>query len=252
MFGLLMKLLACLMLLGSVSAAHGTQQESPQKQVTSSDKATQKPEANSKQDSPAVKIAPPADNNQNTKQISEQNDSHPTPDWWLIGVTVALVVATGGLVYYARDTARKELRAYVGVEHVTIQDKFRGGPPGFGKFTIRNFGKTMAKDTQIWIVGTLKTVGEMTDFPLSDRRSKQVVMPNEPIGFDESIEIEAGDIQLFDQGIGYVYLWGRIEYSDVFGEPHWTTFRFVNYKRWISLDMTGWDLKTCDEGNDAT
>lgn len=167
-------------------------------------------------------------------------------------VTYKLWTATNKLVIGADNTARHELRAYMGVERVTIQDTHRGGFPGFGKFTIRNFGKTMAKDAQIWIVGSLITVKEMTDFPLGERKSKQVIMPNESIGFHEPIEFETGDLELFNRGIGYVYLWGRIEYTDVFGEPHWTTFRFVSYKKWTTVDMTGWNVKTCEEGNDAT
>lgn len=170
----------------------------------------------------------------------------------LFGATLFLYFATRSLVIGADTTAKHELRAYMGVDHVTIQGEYRGGPPGFGKFTIRNFGKTLAQDAQIWIVGTLVTAGDITVFPLGERKSKTVVMPNEAIGFDEPIDKSKEDVELVRIGVGSAYLWGRIEYRDVFGEPHWTTFRFVSSKPWITEDMTGWDVKTCDEGNDAT
>lgn len=143
--------------------------------------------------------------------------------------------------------ARYELRAYVGVQHVHIENGNGGDHRGI--FVIKNFGKTMAKATVIRINGTM-IIGAIAEFPLGDRdrKSKTVVMPSESLG---GIEHAINPIE--GQG-SRIYLWGRIDYKDVFGFSHWTLFRFVDYKKTFSESTglhTGWDVKTCAEGNDA-
>ncbi len=274
-----MRWILCLALLAVCAPAYSqTPPQAPRIETKEQTKDSPPADDNSRQNSQTATVPPPIPlqqtSNINTKKTSEdaQRGSDEASEYWTlashrVNVTDTLLVAFTGLLFVAtlflyfatrslvtgaERTARHELRAYMGVEHVTIQGEYRGGPPGFGKFTIRNFGKTMAKDAQIWLVGTGVTVGDITNFPLGERKSKTVVMPNEAIGFDEPINKTKEDSDLLRQNIGFTYLWGRIEYTDVFGEPHWTTFRFVSYKQWIIQDMTGWDVKTCDEGNDAT
>jgi hypothetical protein len=161
--------------------------------------------------------------------------------------TYKLWSATNKLVIGADNTAKHELRAYMGVETVQIHS---GGlvAPHCGKFIIRNFGRTMAKDTEIWINGIM-TVEDITDFPLGERKIKTVVMPNEKIGLKH-------EVYWPEDRLGSIYLWGMIKYRDVFDEDHWTIFRFMNdtSTAFFSSDsgpVSGWNAKTCDDGNDA-
>src|SRR5438552_10833727 len=93
---------------------------------------------------PIVKVvAPTSESNQKPAQVTEQHDNHPTPDWWLIGVTFLLVIATGELVYYARDTARRQLRAYISVHRSDIAG-IDGGQTPVATLLIKNYGQTPA------------------------------------------------------------------------------------------------------------
>jgi hypothetical protein len=149
-----------------------------------------------------------------------------------------------------KDTAERQLRAYVGVEQIAIQSSPTGAPNA-GQIIIKNFGKTMAKDTQIWFAAAIETMVPVTDFPLGARKCKTVIMPTEGARFDEPL---TGTFDL-GKGIGNVYLWGRIDYIDVFDLPHWTVFRLVSMGREYVDGPNGyesvWRIKTCDEGNDA-
>ena len=69
---------------------------------------------------------------------------------------------------------------------------------------------------------------------------KTVVMPGEGIGLQYKID---------SRHYGPIYLWGRIEYMDVFDKPHWTDFRSTDGDR--STDYQGWQAQTCNDGNNA-
>jgi|CXWL01.1.fsa_nt_gi hypothetical protein len=251
MFGLLKKLLVCSILLVSVIASYGetpTTSESKEKQAARSDKTAQQQKQDAAQSSAPVKIAPPTESDQKPKQVPEQDDNHPTPDWWLIGITGLLTIATSGLVYYARDTARRQLRAYVGCQNISIVAR-----PIRGQFAIKNFGQTMAKEVEIRLATAVETVGT-TQFNLEKLKCKTVIMPGEVTGWEE----EAGeyDSGLMNQGVYTIYAWGRVDYKDVFGRRHWTTFRFESDGIRGTDESTGmtlrhWKVKTCKEGNDA-
>ena len=150
-----------------------------------------------------------------------------------------------------KDTSESQLRAYVGVERIAIQSS-PTGTPNAGQIIIKNFGRTMAKDTQIWFATAIETIVPITDFPLGTRKCKTVIMPTEGARFDEPI---TGKFDL-GKGIGNVYLWGRIDYIDVFDLPHWTVFRLVSNEIEYVDGPKGyepyWRIKTCDDGNDAT
>jgi hypothetical protein len=172
----------------------------------------------------------------------------------LFGATLFLYFATRSLVTGAEANAEHELRAYMGVERIRIQEEsFGAGPPGQWSIKIRNFGKTMAKDTEVWIGGALVSVGNF-DFPSGERRSKTVVMPQEAMGFEEIMERKRSDIDLFDVGSGSIYVWGKITYKDVFDMPRWTIFRFKTYEEGTRTEggLRTWKVRTDGEGaNDA-
>jgi hypothetical protein len=180
--------------------------------------------------------------------------------WMRQGAATSVIAAQGAkdsaeaakaTVKSMNDTAQKELRAYMGVERISLRDS----RPRW-EIVIKNFGNTMAKDAEICIMAEVRTVPCDT-FQLGERRCKTVVMPKETLMFNEKVKFEKHDRELLEQGAAELFIWGRINYRDVFGEQRWTTFRFVNDGSWTSTAGEGghfnqvWQVKTCVEGNDA-
>lgn len=143
--------------------------------------------------------------------------------------------------------ARKELRAYMGVatNHI-VRDRGSRSSDSW-ELVIQNFGKTMAQDTRIRISTILAGEGE-TEFPWGDITTKTVVMPGESLGFHIDITMPRPA-----STSSRAFLWGKIEYDDVFGEDHWTTFRFMSdQEAYVIGNTPGWATKHCDDGNKAT
>ena len=61
----------------------------------------------------------------------------------LVYYTKKLWASTGDLVAGAKDTAERQLRAYVAIETVSINEVFAGGTP-YAEVRIKNFGQTPA------------------------------------------------------------------------------------------------------------
>ena len=154
MFGLLRTLLACSILLGSAIASYGqtstTPIESPKKYAASGEETTKQPKRDAKQAPPAVEMAPASESNQKPSKSPNKTTAHPTPDWWLIGITGLLAIATSGLVFYARDTARRQLRAYISI--VSIKQTHNTINPDLPAYEIkmRNSGQTPAYAIKTW------------------------------------------------------------------------------------------------------
>jgi hypothetical protein len=195
-----------------------------------------------------------------TKRLA--NDAKDTADRQARETQESLRIATESAnaakltVKTMEDTARKELRAYMGVDHIVIYDDHLSSDSGHADIRIKNFGNTMAKSTQIWIEAS-EPVGDPDFNEKGERRAKTVVMPKEALGFKQPIERTMGGT-MSNLNPGILRIWGRIEYTDVFGQDHWTTFRFMNDRRTsfpspsgVGHQVYGWSTKTCDEGNDA-
>jgi hypothetical protein len=71
-------------------------------------------------------------------------------------------------------------------------------------------------------------------------------MPGEDCGFCEDITGTGDDVANLQQGIASAYLWGRIEYKDVFKRKRWTIFQFESDVR----RGNEWKVKYSDDGND--
>ena len=169
----------------------------------------------------------------------------------LFVATWRLWLATDNLVKGSDDTAKRELRAYVGTEHIGVLDN-----PVRGGIVVKNFGRTIATEVEVRIAGAFANTQPIANFSLGGRKCKAIHMPSEVTQWNEPVAIQGNDRALLNSGTGSVYVWGRIDYKDVFGEPHWTTFRFMTEGRPGPLDDPyfsghGWKVQTCHEGNDA-
>jgi len=122
-----------------------------------------------------------------------------------------------------------------------------------GQVAIKNFGQTMARNVEIRLATAVQTVGSI-QFVLDEIKSRTVIMPGEVAVLEE----KAGqyDSGLVNQGMFTIYVWGRVDYEDVFEQHHWTTFRFENDGIRGADEATGialpsWKVKVCLEGNSA-
>lgn len=171
---------------------------------------------------------------------------------------VALVLLTGALAFYTANlwratrkliengeaSARRQIRAYVGVSEVVVEAQIESYAPRVS-LTLKNFGATpaykiaVAADAQIAFAvdqvpvatSTCKTLGHLPP-GLELRIQRPAVL---------SIGTAPGDE--VDTAYSRIFLYGCVEYVDTFGEPHFTRFRLEE----------GPDRKffACDAGNET-
>jgi hypothetical protein len=279
MCGRLKKLLvfgiSCIFLLAVTSHASPLESQNKEPEQSPETKQRAAPTERGSKDLPViVEIAPSAPLKVETEHGREAENEKTSNERWIANGTVALALvtavlaaatiglmvftfklwkATNKLVEGSDNTARKELRAYMGVDRIVIYDDFLSSNSGHVELRIKNFGNTMAKSTQIWIEAS-EPVAEPNFNERGEKKAKTVVMPKEALGFKASIN-RTTDCSMSKVLAGAIRIWGRIEYADVFGQERWTTFRFINDSR-EAFDspggkIYGWSVKTDQEGNDA-
>jgi hypothetical protein len=139
-----------------------------------------------------------------------------------------LYVATRELVQGAEDTARRQLRAYVFLDQMTIAD-----PLGTPRISIRikNFGSTPAYSVVFWCEGALR------EYPLTGGlvRSRAQDAPISDIGPTGALQtdilwdapIQEPDKAALTSRTKAIYVFGRIDYRDSFGQRWFSEFRFI-------------------------
>lgn len=189
----------------------------------------------------SVKIMPAKDAETKTAEEEKNRKEKAHEDRWLTnstillsGVTTILAIFTGGLWYAtyklvseAKDTAERQLRPYV-----TMDDMGQGlrlaasGKMAGWFFNPRwtNTGQTPARNVTAWATGRLfkPDIPEDFDFPKPklDEQSFSVIGPSLFIR-SHDVNISADQIvRIMTKDGGKFYVWGRIDYDDVFeGTP---------------------------------
>ena len=150
------------------------------------------------------------------------------------------------------ELGQRQLRAYV----FPSEPKIELDSDGIAKASVpfKNTGQTPAYELTCWVV-----IG-VAPYPL---KAKLPDVPADP-GQSSRIDLAAGgqvttDVALLqptsanDQAIiaaakGAIYVWGRAEYSDAFGQERVTKFRLMYRGVWEGTQI----LSVCQEGNEAT
>jgi hypothetical protein len=155
--------------------------------------------------------------------------------WRLAVFTARLWLSTNKLwsvtnktLEHAERTTRKELRAYLSVEPLGINE-YIGHNYLIGHFRVRNTGKIPAKDVSIYSTIALDADGKRTKFPIGIARpSPTVLQPGAEMEFGsyEGWEIPADQLDSNEplKVRGYLYVWGEILYTDEFKTAGWTAF----------------------------
>ncbi len=144
----------------------------------------------------------------------------------LVFVTVLLVLVTKALVDGAKESAERQLRAYVHIKNVRISEMNSGNNPKIEVF-VRNYGQTPARRiTNTYNCRDMKSTDrnfslrqtvELADLaPQAETRSTT----NYPFNDWDPIK----PFLLNRTAVFFVY--GRIDYYDVFEQYRWTEYRF--------------------------
>ena len=182
---------------------------------------------------------------------------------WLIGwstiatgaFTLALAVFTYRLWTSGEKHSERQLRAYVLVEKGGVGNFIAGEVP-YAKVRFRNSGQTPASQISVMITMDLCKFPRPNFEPFSgddSRRSRGPIGPETkftiPVALKRTIDLEErAKVVCGDKAI---YVFGRVDYMDVFERKQWTTFRFIVRGRGEDFGDNP-DLTVASEGNDAT
>jgi hypothetical protein len=156
-----------------------------------------------------------------TTDSDNRNDN--TPDWWMVVLTVGLLFIGWYQLWLAKDTSKRELRAYVFMEGGEV-------PNNAGFFTrlfLRNNGQTPAYNVVVLISEDIFPTGEQDVFPIIPPRNppSTVLQPQEYRAFTFPAP-NPTDRRLVELGKSMYFIWGEVLYTDAFGTDHHTKFRF--------------------------
>jgi hypothetical protein len=143
----------------------------------------------------------------------------------------------------AKDTARRQLRAYIGIRSADIQ-RIEGIQPKLScKLEAFNSGQTPAYALVSKISFDLEEKGEPKKLA-----GVATVGAQTPTFIDVySPEMEGAIIKQVMIGVRPMRLWGRIDYKDAFGAPQYVTLRLE-----IQRLGSGWRVAPADDGNEST
>ena len=166
-------------------------------------------------------------------------------DLEVIILALALIVSCVTL-FVTCQTARRQLRAYVNVSDISVNVITHPVAVLF-----KNLGQTPAykcnAQVRLWAFEKGTEDFTLPQLPLESQATLGAGMEL-PIG---ATWPQLNDVQVtaLREGGLTVWMFGRIEYQDIYGRPHTTRFRF----QYVSPDGA-WKtsgFKVCPEGNDA-
>jgi hypothetical protein len=177
----------------------------------------------------------------------------------LVFVTVWLVLVTKALVDGSKETAERQLRAYV---HTIGKDFVVQGADGdrfVNRFSVVNAGQTPAYKLQIdSVVKVLpRPLTENFEFafiPEGLNRSVMMVGPGRSVGHDslaDAILSPAEMIRIMSADSGVrLYSYGTIRYEDCFGHPRFTDFCY--FLEWeVTAQGYTFSVHPTEQHNDA-
>jgi hypothetical protein len=190
-----------------------------------------------------VKVLPADDAQQKGAEIAQTEKDDAAREWWAVGADIAIAVLTLvialislGLYLVAKDTARRQLRAYVFTDPDKSLASFRFavGEPLKAMLQIKNTGQTPAYDLVVLRGYAIEPRPIREDFDFTIKRvgvAGQIVpagathyWPLSNISGDTDQPIPAEVFNAVRNGVCDLYIFGRIEYRDAFGKQCWTNF----------------------------
>lgn len=258
-----------ILLIALMTFAASTSEAQPKIQSAQTKEPSQAEQRGSDKSPLVVRIIAPQDGEQKTAKEEEYRKEKAQEDrrlvWatiWLAFVTTALAIftaflwlSTKRLVVESKNTAKRQLRAYVfyrPVLPVYIPTLAEWHTVGM-RFMIHNNGQTPAYDLrQVTNVGLRPSAIDIelhpVDFDEDGSRfvlnpgmhSEQVMRTDGPISQE--------NIARFRARTHALYVWGEARYKDAFGDPQWCRYAFQ-----ISGEGEGsGNIHWCARGNEAS
>jgi hypothetical protein len=167
--------------------------------------------------------------------------------------TIKLATSTDRLVAGADQTAKRQLRAYVLVDSVSIADLAIQSRT-HTVAVVKNFGLTPAYNLKQWSVMECGPFPVVTEIPLDgtapERSGTSIIGPGGITSHVAKLErwLTPNDVSGLQGGEMAMYLKGTITYDDIFGESHRTEYMlFTGGDVGLRAGMAGYDT-----GNTAT
>lgn len=183
-----------------------------------------------------------------------------------IAAIVAAIVATFAYIETRRqadaaleqtkislDTEKRSLRAYISILSAAIQPQnYPNGSTVVVQITIKNSGQTPAYDERSFISVAVApaNANPFTFWPNLDDRPRHILGPNVESTLDNAISISATDLQEVMNGTKKIFVWGRVEYQDVFGQSRYMIFRDIN-GAWYGPPSNRWAAQAHPLGEEA-
>lgn len=174
----------------------------------------------------------------------------------LFAATVLLWLATRKLVISAEKSAEKQLRAYVVIDWGAILLN----SPSQGKVTawirLKNFGVTPAYKLKAWNLFHRKTTSEMPFSASREFENESIVGPGGTINLSSTLAISTEQLQEINDKTFSFFVWGRVEYVDIFKKSRFFTFKGImnGPLGTVVVDgvrAEGWGLRSTPSGCDA-
>lgn len=143
-----------------------------------------------------------------------------------------IVLAFISLLMYlnGRDTARRQLRAYVFINKAKLSRHPSNDGPWYILLAVKNYGATPATDAIFkveWAI--MPVIGEETILQFSERSQceKATIAPHHHCTTKITISLSS-NMSIERAASHMVYVWGRVDYADAFRRPRFMTFQMVN------------------------
>jgi hypothetical protein len=196
-------------------------------------------------------------------------------NWPVLSVAIWGIIVAIGTLKHMRESAERQMRAYVVGENGTIFNVANPVPvfpgqtfdprceaaitnPAFGpgyKLQIKNSGQTPAYDVRHWGNILFREFPLKSDLPKRDAKiipTACVLGPGisstkfnylfHPLTAQEVADLRAGN--------GAVYVYGEITYKDTFGKSWYTRYRLMHHASGGAIGVST-DLSFCESGNEA-
>jgi hypothetical protein len=219
----------------SFQAGRSTQHQEDRKQVEAAHKSS-----NGIQGEKRANDGDPRPSSPTNSQTENRSNEAPevTFVWLKLGegllvfVTVWLVLVTKALVEGAEITAKRQLRAYVLASSAKAKNFGSVEKPFEAVVVVKNSGKSPASDVIAWVgvqIGTFPDPGTLGRPPADLHLSKGVMGPGEKSEFTAIVNqpMLPADLARIRSGSVTVYIFGEIEYLDIFNKKQFSAFRFT-------------------------
>jgi hypothetical protein len=173
------------------------------------------------------------------------------PTFWVAFFTFVLAASTIGLwivaictLRHGRETAERQLRAYISVDGGSARIVETIGTNFVEGFvSLKNSGQTPAYNCKSWVRIEIGTTSHPPFDQKSFGRGGVIIGPGTAFNLPVHWQLNPADLAALRAETKRIYIWGETEYDDIFGHNRFLRFYQQNGKE---IPGKGWPLETAD------